>query len=135
LTHIITPDINEERAHPHIDHQKVEVMFSAFQHKLKEDHSEIDTENVKQRENEISIIDGRRAHNCSIVLMNLKMNIRQIYHAILSLDEDQELSTNIIEQLLKYVPASEEVALLADLQDQVHLFAAADRFMYVLRLF
>lgn len=92
------------------------------------DEEDVAIEAVKS--SEISVIDGRRAQNCTIVLMNLKMTNRQIHHAILSLDEEQTMPNDIIEQMIKYVPTVEEVAMLKDLENQVDLFAAADRFMY-----
>ena len=126
-------DLNEERAHPSIDHKEFEQRFSAFQRKNKarQDGAGTDSSATETlRPSEISVIDGRRAQNCTIVLMNLKMTNRKIHHAILSLDEEGVLSNDIVEQMIKYVPSPEEIAMLKELEAQVDLFSPADRFMW-----
>lgn len=127
LQHTIWPELNEENAHALLDHTAMETNFSAYQHVPQSHKEELDAVPAKK---EITVIDGRRAQNCTIVLINTKMTNRQIHHAILSLDEDQAMSNDIVEQMMKYVPTAEEIGMLSELAAQVDLFAAADRFMW-----
>lgn len=99
-------DLNEEHAHKNLEHKVLESKFSAFQRKQNALKAGADAEDVaaaKAKPTEVSVIDGRRAQNCTIALMNLKMTNRQIHHAILSLDSDDALSNDMVEQMIKYV--------------------------------
>lgn len=99
-------DLNEEHAHKILEHKVLESKFSAFQRKQTALKAGADAEDVaaaKAKPTEVSVIDGRRAQNCTIALMNLKMTNRQIHHAILSLDSDDALSNDMVEQMIKYV--------------------------------
>ena len=75
-------------------------------------------------------MDSRRAHNCNILLSKMKMSNREIHHAILGMEDEDVISSDMVEQLLKFVPTQEEVSVLEPLADQCHLFAKADRFIY-----
>jgi len=76
------------------------------------------------------VIDGRRAQNCTILLSKLKMSDADISAAILSMDRRQQLPLDMVEQMLKFTPSSEEVALLEERADDVDALARADRFLY-----
>lgn len=127
LQHTIWSELNEENAHALLDHAAIETNFSAYQRATQLQKEELDAVPAKK---EITVIDGRRAQNCTIILVNIKMTNRQIHHAILSLDEDRAMSNDIIEQMMKYVPTAEEIGMLSELAEQANLFAAADRFMW-----
>lgn len=50
--------------------------------------------------------------------------------AIYSMDADDKLSKDMLEQMLKYVPSSDEQHLLDGHSSQLDLFAKADRYLY-----
>lgn len=75
----------------------------------------------------ISVIDSRRAQNCTILLSKLKMSDEEICQAILSMDVGDNLPLDMIEQLLKFTPSTEEVTLLEEHSED--LLARADSFL------
>ncbi|XP_022918586.1 disheveled-associated activator of morphogenesis 1 isoform X2 [Onthophagus taurus] len=78
----------------------------------------------------LSVIDGRRAQNCTILLSKLKMSDEDITKAILSMDSKEQLPIDMVEQLLKFTPSPEEAALLEEHSDEIDSLARADRFLY-----
>ena len=46
------------------------------------------------------------------------------------MDIDDKLSKDMLEQMLKFVPSSDEQHLLDGHNDQLDMFAKADRFLY-----
>ncbi|CAH1159429.1 unnamed protein product [Phaedon cochleariae] len=84
----------------------------------------------KNRAKVLSVIDGRRAQNCTILLSKLKMSDEDITRAILSMDGAEQLPIDMVEQLLKFTPSSEEAALLEEHSDEIDSLARADRFLY-----
>jgi dishevelled associated activator of morphogenesis len=84
----------------------------------------------KNRTKVLSVIDSRRAQNCTILLSKLKMSDEDITKAILSMDCKEQLPIDMVEQLLKFTPSSEEAALLEEHSDEIDSLARADRFLY-----
>lgn len=83
-----------------------------------------------ERPKELSMIDGRRAQNCTILLSKMKMSEKEIRKVILTMDRDNKLSKDIVEQMLKYVPTSSERELLESHVSERETFARADKFMF-----
>ncbi|KAK3537718.1 hypothetical protein QTP70_017897 [Hemibagrus guttatus] len=79
---------------------------------------------------ELSVIDGRRAQNCVILLSKLKMSNEEIKRAILEMDEREELAKDMLEQLLKFVPEKSDIDLLEEHKHELDRMARADRFLY-----
>uniref|UniRef100_A0A8C9SN86 Dishevelled associated activator of morphosis 2 n=1 Tax=Scleropages formosus TaxID=113540 RepID=A0A8C9SN86_SCLFO len=79
---------------------------------------------------ELSVIDGRRAQNCVILLSKLKMSNEEIRRAILEMDEREELAKDMLEQLLKFVPEKSDVDLLEEHKHELERMARADRFLF-----
>uniref|UniRef100_A0A8C2FWQ5 Dishevelled associated activator of morphogenesis 2 n=1 Tax=Cyprinus carpio TaxID=7962 RepID=A0A8C2FWQ5_CYPCA len=79
---------------------------------------------------ELSVIDGRRAQNCVILLSKLKMSNEEIKRAILEMDEREELAKDMLEQLLKFVPEKSDVDLLEEHKHELERMARADRFLF-----
>lgn len=46
------------------------------------------------------------------------------------MDSDDKLSKDMLEQMLKFVPSSDEQNLFDGHSDQLDMFARADRFLY-----
>uniref|UniRef100_A0A7N8X6E4 Dishevelled associated activator of morphogenesis 2 n=1 Tax=Mastacembelus armatus TaxID=205130 RepID=A0A7N8X6E4_9TELE len=79
---------------------------------------------------ELSVIDGRRAQNCVILLSKLKMSNDEIKRAILEMDEREELAKDMLEQLLKFVPEKSDIDLLEEHKHELERMARADRFLF-----
>lgn len=84
----------------------------------------------KNRTKVLSVIDGRRAQNCTILLSKLKMSDEDISKTILSMDHKEQLPLDMVEQLLKFTPSSEEATLLEEHSNDIDSLARADRFLY-----
>lgn len=84
----------------------------------------------KNKTKVLSVIDSRRAQNCTILLSKLKMSDEDIIKAILSMDSKENLPIDMVEQLLKFTPTPEECGLLEEHSDEIDSLARADRFLY-----
>ncbi|XP_005359738.1 disheveled-associated activator of morphogenesis 2 isoform X3 [Microtus ochrogaster] len=79
---------------------------------------------------ELSVIDGRRAQNCIILLSKLKLSNEEIRQAILRMDEEEDLAKDMLEQLLKFIPEKSDIDLLEEHKHEIERMARADRFLY-----
>ncbi|GAA6103189.1 disheveled-associated activator of morphogenesis 1, partial [Tachysurus ichikawai] len=79
---------------------------------------------------ELSVIDGRRAQNCNILLSRLKLTNDEIKKAIMTMDEQEDLPKDMLEQLLKFVPEKSVIDLLEEHKHELDRMAKADRFLY-----
>uniref|UniRef100_A0A8C3G8W3 Dishevelled associated activator of morphogenesis 1b n=1 Tax=Cyclopterus lumpus TaxID=8103 RepID=A0A8C3G8W3_CYCLU len=79
---------------------------------------------------ELSVIDGRRAQNCNILLSRLKLSNEEMKRAILTMDEQEDLPKDMLEQLLKFVPEKSDVDLLEEHKHELDRMAKPDRFFY-----
>uniref|UniRef100_A0A8C1ND26 Dishevelled associated activator of morphogenesis 2 n=1 Tax=Cyprinus carpio TaxID=7962 RepID=A0A8C1ND26_CYPCA len=123
-----------------LDLKDIEKMFSAYQRqqkifflkdkKIKETGSMDDLYLSSRKVKELSVIDGRRAQNCVILLSKLKMSNEEIKRAILEMDEREELAKDMLEQLLKFVPEKSDVDLLEEHKHELERMARADRFLF-----
>uniref|UniRef100_A0A671QJR1 Disheveled-associated activator of morphogenesis 1-like n=1 Tax=Sinocyclocheilus anshuiensis TaxID=1608454 RepID=A0A671QJR1_9TELE len=120
-------DLDDIRVFKQLDLEDIEKTFSAYQRQQKE--SEDDTVTSKKVK-ELSVIDGRRAQNCNILLSKLKLSNEEIKRAILTMDEQEDLPKDMLEQLLKFVPEKSDVDLLEEHKHELERMAKADRFLY-----
>ena len=51
------------------------------------------------KQKELSLVDGRRAQNCTILLSKLKMTSQSLAHAVLTMDTEEELPKDMCEQV------------------------------------
>ncbi|XP_023382548.1 disheveled-associated activator of morphogenesis 1 [Pteropus vampyrus] len=89
-----------------------------------------DTLSSKLKVKELSVIDGRRAQNCNILLSRLKLSNDEIKRAILTMDEQEDLPKDMLEQLLKFVPEKGDIDLLEEHKHELDRMAKADRFLF-----
>uniref|UniRef100_A0A8C7GEJ9 Dishevelled associated activator of morphosis 1 n=1 Tax=Oncorhynchus kisutch TaxID=8019 RepID=A0A8C7GEJ9_ONCKI len=120
-------DVDDINVFKILDLEDIEKTFSAYQRQQKE--SEDDTVTSKKVK-ELSVIDGRRAQNCNILLSRLKLTNEEIKRAILTMDEHEDLPKDMLEQLLKFVPEKSDVDLLEEHKHELDRMAKADRFLY-----
>ncbi|XP_049614083.1 disheveled-associated activator of morphogenesis 1 isoform X2 [Syngnathus scovelli] len=120
-------DVDDARVFQILDLEDIEKTFSAYQRQQKE--AEDDTLGSK-KVRELSVIDGRRAQNCNILLSRLKLSNEEIKRAILTMDEQEDLPKDMLEQLLKFVPEKSDVDLLEEHKHELDRMAKPDRFLY-----
>uniref|UniRef100_H2TX70 Dishevelled associated activator of morphogenesis 1b n=1 Tax=Takifugu rubripes TaxID=31033 RepID=H2TX70_TAKRU len=120
-------DMDDAKVFKILDLEDIEKTFSAYQRQQKE--AEDDTLSSKKVK-ELSVIDGRRAQNCNILLSRLKLSNEEIKRAILTMDEQEDLPKDMLEQLLKFVPEKSDVDLLEEHKHELDRMAKPDRFLY-----
>ncbi|XP_066451412.1 disheveled-associated activator of morphogenesis 2 isoform X1 [Eleutherodactylus coqui] len=133
-------DIDDIRAFKTLDLEEFERMFSAYQRhqdlltntyvRQKEVDSMEDLYLSSRKVKELSVIDGRRAQNCVILLSKLKLSNEEIKKAIMEMDEQEDLPKDMLEQLLKFIPEKSDIDLLEEHKHEIDRMARADRFLY-----
>uniref|UniRef100_A0A8C6JAQ5 Uncharacterized protein n=1 Tax=Melopsittacus undulatus TaxID=13146 RepID=A0A8C6JAQ5_MELUD len=123
-------EIDDLKAFKVLDLEDFEKMFSAYQRHQKEMGSTEDLYLSTRKVKELSVIDGRRAQNCVILLSKLKLTNEEIRQAILKMDEQEDLAKDMLEQLLKFVPEKSDTDLLEEHKHEIERMARADRFLF-----
>ncbi|XP_054909425.1 disheveled-associated activator of morphogenesis 1 [Poeciliopsis prolifica] len=126
ITGTIWKEINDKDVFKVLDLQEFQKTFSAYQRPAKVTGEAESVKKVK----ELSVIDGRRAQNCNILLSKLKMTNEEICQAIMSMDDQEELPKDMLDQLLKFVPEKSDVDLLEEHKHELERMARPDRFLY-----
>ncbi|NWU67911.1 DAAM2 protein, partial [Pterocles burchelli] len=129
LAGTVWTDIDDTRVFKILDLEDLERTFSAYQRQQKEDAID-DTLSSRHKVKELSVIDGRRAQNCNILLSRLKLSNEEIKRAILTMDEQEDLPKDMLEQLLKFVPEKGDIDLLEEHKHELDRMAKADRFLF-----
>ncbi|XP_069810935.1 disheveled-associated activator of morphogenesis 2 isoform X2 [Dendropsophus ebraccatus] len=130
INETIWNDIDDLRAFKMLDLEEFESMFSAYQRHQKEVDSMEDLYLSTRKVKELSVIDGRRAQNCVILLSKLKLSNEEIKKAIMEMDEQEDLPKDMLEQLLKFIPEKSDIDLLEEHKHEIDRMARADRFLY-----
>ncbi|KAJ8719462.1 hypothetical protein PYW08_011637 [Mythimna loreyi] len=129
----IWQELDDTKLYNAMDLHTIDKMFCAYQKNgVQNDGSVEDLRQLgsKPRTKILTVIDGRRAQNCTILLSKLKMTDEEICRAILRMDSGEQLPIDMVEQLVKFTPSAEEAALLEEHQDELDNMARADRFLY-----
>ena len=82
-----------------LDLQEFEQTFSAYQKESDEDqknHSSF----TKPKTTVLTVIDGRRAQNCTILLSKLKLTNAELAQAIMNVDPREDLPKDMVEQVM-----------------------------------
>ncbi|XP_077076670.1 disheveled-associated activator of morphogenesis 1b isoform X1 [Siphateles boraxobius] len=130
-------DVDDSKVFKILDLVDIEKTFSAYQRQQdffmvnnsKQKETEEDVLSSKKVK-ELSVIDGRRAQNCNILLSRLKLSNEEIKRAILTMDEQEDLPKDMLEQMLKFVPEKSDMDLLEEHKHELDRMAKADRFLY-----
>lgn len=130
---------HEEELYGIIDLEDFQKTFSAYQKaNIDQDqqNSDVFISNIgsfsrgpKLIKKEFSVIDSRRARNCTILLSKLKITNDELASLIFKMDPNDEIPKDMIEQLLKFVPSIEEETLLEENRMEINNMAKADRFL------
>ncbi|XP_025407698.1 disheveled-associated activator of morphogenesis 1 isoform X3 [Sipha flava] len=130
-------DIDEGKMYSIIDFETVDKLFCAYQNQKPNGSTTVNDGSLedlrqtgKNKSKVLSVIDGRRAQNCTILLSKLKMSDEEIARVILDMDTKDVLPLDMVEQLLKFTPGPDEAALLEEHSDDLGCLARADRFLY-----
>ncbi|XP_060843196.1 disheveled-associated activator of morphogenesis 1 isoform X2 [Rhopalosiphum padi] len=131
-------DIDEGKMYSSIDLEAVDKLFCAYQNQKQSNGTtaanEGSSEDLRKTGNNkskvLSVIDGRRAQNCTILLSKLKMSDEEIARVIMDMDSKDILPLDMVEQLLKFTPGPDEAALLEEHSFDLDSLARADRFLY-----
>lgn len=123
-------EIDDMKVFRILDLEDFEKMFSAYQRHQKELGSTEDIYLASRKVKELSVIDGRRAQNCIILLSKLKLSNEEIRQAILRMDEQEDLAKDMLEQLLKFIPEKSDLDLLEEHKHEIGRMARADRFLF-----
>ncbi|KAJ8274874.1 hypothetical protein COCON_G00094990 [Conger conger] len=132
-------EVDDVRVFKILDLEDIEKTFSAYQRQqgprtqqpLCQRQKETEDDSLTSKKvKELSVIDGRRAQNCNILLSRLKLSNEEMKRAILTMDEQEDLPKDMLEQLLKFVPEKSDVDLLEEHRHELDRMAKADRFLY-----
>uniref|UniRef100_A0A914M1X1 Uncharacterized protein n=1 Tax=Meloidogyne incognita TaxID=6306 RepID=A0A914M1X1_MELIC len=137
----IWENLDEKNIYNQIDIEALSEQFAAGksgtdeqQHSIEGNSFTLHRSLALRQANQITVIDSRRAQNCTIMLARLKMSHRDIRHTLLGMDERCKLSRDILEQMLKFVPLKEELnkmkETLTKKRKQHQSLALADRFLW-----
>ncbi|XP_062253668.1 disheveled-associated activator of morphogenesis 1 isoform X1 [Platichthys flesus] len=124
----IWKEIDDVKVFKELDLEEFQRTFSAYQRPQQKDAE--DDRTIAKKVKELSVIDGRRAQNCIILLSRLKLTNEEIRHAILTMDEQEDLPKDMLEQLLKFLPEKSDIELLEEHKHELDRMAKADRFLY-----
>ncbi|XP_076273248.1 disheveled-associated activator of morphogenesis-like protein isoform X2 [Rhynchophorus ferrugineus] len=132
LNGTIWSELDDTKLYNTMEFDSIDKLFCAYQKNGVANEGSVEDLRTlgKNRTKVLSVIDSRRAQNCTILLSKLKMSDEDITKAILSMDSKENLPIDMVEQLLKFTPSPEECALLEEHCDEIDSLARADRFLY-----
>ncbi|XP_021363038.1 protein diaphanous homolog 2-like isoform X2 [Mizuhopecten yessoensis] len=82
---------------------------------------------ISKKTKELKVLEGKAAQNLSILLGSIKVPYEEIRRRILVVDE-ANLSTALLEQLIRYMPEPEQINKLASFKDQYADLAESEQF-------
>ncbi|XKL66064.1 hypothetical protein PGB90_009484 [Kerria lacca] len=125
-------ELDDTKLYRSLELENIDKLFCAYQKAGTNNDGSIEDLRLvgKNKTKILSVIDGRRAQNCTILLSKLKMSDEEISKVILSMDCRDQLPLDMVEQLLKFTPTAEESALLEEHSEEIDSLARADRFLY-----
>lgn len=130
ITGTIWSELNHSKAYQNLDLEEFQTTFSAYTKPVNEEVEDDQKNTNKSKSQVLTVIDGRRSQNCTILLSKLKLTNEELAKAVMNVDEGEDLPKDMVEQLLKFVPSAEEVQLLSEYSHEIDNMARADRFLF-----
>ncbi|CAG5134081.1 unnamed protein product, partial [Candidula unifasciata] len=110
----------------------LELLFSTKAPPKKE-VSETAEKKPAKKGKELKVLDMKSGQNLSILLSSMKLPFEEIRRRILAVDEEN-LTTNMLEQLIKGIPEPDDMKKLADLKDVYAELAEPEQMSGIKRL-
>ncbi|CAB3397644.1 unnamed protein product [Caenorhabditis bovis] len=129
--------VEDEKIYKQMDMTDLASCFAASSSHRDDDNDTIYGTITRRSQANISVIDPRRYQHCMIMLSKLKLSHNEIIQALMSMDENNKLPKDMIEQMLKFVPTKEEQNLINDAVQKhgtATVLATADRYLYEISL-
>ncbi|KAI9032377.1 hypothetical protein DFJ74DRAFT_764072 [Hyaloraphidium curvatum] len=109
------------------EYETLEEVFSA--EFVKKEVPEEDPATKPTAATKVTFLDSKRSQNINITLRASKLSSEQLVEAMSKVD-DAVLPTQLITELLKFVPTEDELGVLSQHEDDPQSLAPAERFMY-----
>ena len=123
-------DLDDEQVFKVIDLSEFDRQFSAYQ-KPDEDYLPDQKRHSQSKTTkELSLIDGRRSQNCVILLHRMKLTNEELLQILLKMDSDNEIPSDLLDEILKFTPTPEEITLLEEHKHKYSQMARADRYFF-----
>ncbi|KAI8815088.1 hypothetical protein BJ742DRAFT_782312 [Cladochytrium replicatum] len=124
----IWKDLDDTVIHNHMkeEYSQFEDLFAAKETKMKADAGS--SESLVK---EITFLDPKRSQNCNIMLKAIKKQPKEIKRAIHMCDTNA-LPRDVLNELLKFIPTEEELAMLKQYENDVENLASAEKFLWEL---
>uniref|UniRef100_A0A9J8BI17 Dishevelled associated activator of morphogenesis 1a n=1 Tax=Cyprinus carpio carpio TaxID=630221 RepID=A0A9J8BI17_CYPCA len=139
-------DLDDLKVFKQLDLEDIEKTFSAYQRHIRCQNGQCHGNshippNLKEKRygnmTRLFLCMGHskmRSATCTDLLKfsycRLKLSNEEIKRAILTMDEQEDLPKDMLEQLLKFVPEKSDVDLLEEHKHELERMAKADRFLY-----
>ncbi|XP_031443448.1 LOW QUALITY PROTEIN: protein diaphanous homolog 1 [Clupea harengus] len=127
--------VKEERFETNELFAKLTLTFSSQTKtsKAKKDQEGADEKKVAQKKKvkELKVIDGKTSQNLSIFLGSNRLPYEEFKNAILEVNE-KVLTENMVQSLIKLLPESEHLGMLAEMKDEYDDLAESEQFGVVI---
>uniref|UniRef100_A0A668SCC2 Uncharacterized protein n=1 Tax=Oreochromis aureus TaxID=47969 RepID=A0A668SCC2_OREAU len=120
-------EVDDAKVFKVLDLDDIERTFSAYQ---RQQFRILKNKAKKTKTDTADVIIFYIFMDSSVVHCRLKLSNDEIKRAILTMDEQEDLPKDMLEQLLKFVPEKSDVDLLEEHKHELDRMAKPDRFLY-----
>ena len=87
------------KTYQNLDLEEFQTTFSAYTKPVIEEAEEDQKNTNKSKSQVLTVIDGRRSQNCTILLSKLKLTNEELAKAVMNVDEGEDLPKDMVEQV------------------------------------